>query len=195
MLFSPMNCDEGAPTKERLIEDVKAAQKGDASAQSRLIRAHQDALFRFCLHLCADPQLAQDLAQDALIRALDQIGKLREPATFPSWLLTTARNLFLDHVKSPRNKGYDELEEGDGSVETQGGALAASADGRDESMHVRQVLQGLEPRDRMILVLVDMEGYSYAETAGIVGISEANVRFRLHHARKEFIKRYRRASA
>jgi RNA polymerase sigma-70 factor, ECF subfamily len=158
---------------------VVRAKKGDAEAQTALVRATQERLFRFCYHLCRDRGLAQDLAQDSLIRALAEIGKLKEPEKFLSWLYRIARNLFLDHVKSPANATKLEVDE---KLEAQ--------DDQEFSLHLRQVLQQLDPEDRFLLLLIDLEERTYQEAAEIVGISESNVKFRLHHIRKEFINKY-----
>jgi RNA polymerase sigma-70 factor (ECF subfamily) len=164
---------------------VRRAQKGDSQAIGELLRLTQTRLSRFCQFLCHDPQLAQDIAQDSYVRALGELRKLKEPAKFVSWLYKIAKNLFLDHVKSPRNAPTEVLEE-----EREGEAFELSGADAEFSLHLKQTLALLAPDDRLLLLLVDLEERSYLEAAEIMGISEANVRFRLHHIRKEFINKY-----
>jgi RNA polymerase sigma-70 factor, ECF subfamily len=169
--------DEKTAELEKL---VKLAKKGDEVAIGELITRTKAPLHRFCLYLCRDPEFTQDLAQETYMRALDEIASLKDSAKFMSWLYRIARNLFLDHVKSPANAPKAEIDE---EIPAGGGDLEFAA-------HLMQVLQKLEPEDRLLLLLVDLEERSYQEAAEIMGLTESTVKFRLHHIRKEFINKY-----
>lgn len=191
-----------AENKE-LIDQVLRARKGDREALSWLVRLVQDRLYRFCLYLARDPALAQDLCQDALIKAMSNLHQLKEPGRFESWILKSARNLFLDHVKSPANQPFVPLENvGNGPEDglreiadpahsdtaTQAGGMTPG----EANLDIRRALGALPPDDRLILLLVDLEGHSYQEAAGIAGITESSLRFRLHHIRKAFIEKLKK---
>jgi RNA polymerase sigma-70 factor, ECF subfamily len=169
-----------SPDDENLEKLVKRAAGGDAGAMSELMRITQQKLFRFCLFLCHDSPLAQDLMQDTYVRALSEIRKLKDARKFMSWLHQIARNRFLDHVKSPGNRPAAELDE----------EMVGELGEKEFGIHLREVLARLAPDDRVLLLLIDLEEYSYKEASEIIGISEASVRFRLHQIRKEFIKKY-----
>lgn len=172
-----------------LESQVRRAQKGDPQALSQLLRLTQVRMSRFCLYLCHDPQLAQDIAQDSYVRALGDLRKLKDPTKFVSWLFKIAKNLFLDHVKSPRNARNEALEDSQSEARKGDGFQQSSSDA-EFSLHLKDTLKRLEPEDRLLLLLIDLEERTYFEAAEILGISEANVRFRLHHIRKEFINKY-----
>lgn len=169
----------GHPLIEGLEEQVRRAQEGDERALAFLIEATQERLYRFFLYLSANPQLSADLTQDTFIKVLENLHTLREPAGFVSWLLKTGKNLFLDHVRSPRSQEHAELESAPESE------LAVSRD-LDLVVRIHRALERLEPEDRLVLLLVDLEEHSYAEAAKILGISENAVRSRLHRARQAF---------
>src|SRR4051812_24500200 len=91
--------EEGSEAEQALARDVELARDGDAPALSRIIQATQDRLYRFSLYLTGNPARAQDLCQDTFLRAIEGLPKLKEASRFESWLLKTAKNLYLDYVK------------------------------------------------------------------------------------------------
>jgi RNA polymerase sigma-70 factor (ECF subfamily) len=167
---------------------VIAARKGDQAAISELVEAAQPRLYRFCFYLCGNKPKAEDLCQEAFIKALSNLKKIKEPARFLSWLFRSTKNHFLDEVKAARNRESESIDSPDeegGSAATRSEAL--KLDARQEGMvAVQEALSKLAQEDRFVLLLVDMEERSYQEAAEIIGISEAAVRSRLHRARKAF---------
>ena len=167
---------------QQSIQLVLRAKTGDRSAFSELIDLYQIPLFRFCFYLCHDQSRAEDISQNTLIKALEKIHKLQEPEKFRPWLFQIARREFVDFVRSHRREEIRPIEDEEMIQE------------RNElSFEIRQILSTLEDDSQICLVLVDMEGYSYAEAAEIIGISEDALRSRLHRARKEFLEKYEKA--
>ncbi len=164
-----------------LKEIVEAAATGDARAVRELIEATQGRLFKFCLVLCGDKARAEDLSQDAFIKALANLKKLQKPEAFVEWLFRVTRHLYIDEVRKFKDASGD-LE----SVE-------APARDHADIIAVHQTLSQFEAEDRWLLVLVDMENYSYKEAAEIMGVSEDTVRTRLFRLRKAFIEKYKKA--
>lgn len=160
---------------------VRLAQKGDSEAFSRIIELTQDRLYRFCFYLTRNSSLAQDICQDTYLKVLEKIGSLREPNRCLSWLFRMAKNLFLDHVK---RKKPDTV----ATTETLDYWMSAGAEHplKDFTLKVRDCLGTLSAEERVVILLVDLEGYSYGEAAEIIGISENALRSRLHRARASF---------
>lgn len=175
--------NEAEETEESTLTTlVKKAQDGDRQAQAQLIEESKDRLFRFCVYLTGNQQLAADLSQDTFVKAIGALGKLKEPNRFTSWLMTMAKNLYIDHVRSPKNKYHSEYDES---------THEKSSDPKAQlSLEIQKVLNQMDPEDRMLILLVDLEENSYAEAAEIVGSTEAAVRSRLHRARKKFAELY-----
>lgn len=172
---------------------VKQAAAGDRDAMERLLMRAQEVAYRFSLLVCGHPEDAEDVMQDALLQTYRHVRAIESPDAFRTWLYTTVRNACL--MKRRRRAGepadFVSIEQGPSA----GGASAPvnvadasrPADQRliDAWMdrRLRDALRKLPPSYRMIVVLRDMEGLSTKEVAAVSGISEANVKTRLHRAR------------
>lgn len=170
--------------KAEIARVVLLVQGGDEAALSELIDLTQTRLYRFCLFLTHNPQLAQDLCQDTFVKTLEKIHTVREPQQFVFWLLKTAKRLFLDYLKTKKNHFASNEEINDSVL-----PVTDPAD-RELAMEVQRALNTLKPDDKLLILLVDLEGYSYAEAAHIMGVSEAAVRSRIYRAREAFSNTY-----
>ena len=109
-----------------------------------------------------------------------------------SWLFKSAKNLHLDFLKSPQNSNLAKAIPLEEVIEDTCPLVGGSQADQNEVLQIQQALKELAPEDRVILLLVDLEEYTYAEAAEIAGISESNLRFKLHHIRKAFAEKYRK---
>jgi RNA polymerase sigma-70 factor, ECF subfamily len=173
---------------------VEAAALGDRDAMERLLVRAQEAAYRYSLLVCGHPEDAEDVMQDALLKTYQHVTAIHEPDAFRTWLYSTVRNACLmkrrRHVGEPAN--FESLEQG---VETATGTVPLdvadqSARTADQQLidawmdrRLRVALNGLPASYRMIVVMREMEGLSTREVATITGLSEANVKKRLHRAR------------
>ncbi len=149
----------------------------------------QEVAYRFSLLVCGHPQDAEDVMQDALMKTYQHVRELNDPEAFRTWLYTTVRNacqmkrrrrvgepsafVSIDERASPRS-----FDVADSAKAADQQLLDASIDSR-----LQQALGALPPAYRMIVVLREVEGLSTREVSVITGISEANVKTRLHRAR------------
>jgi len=173
---------------------VRDAANGDRGAMERLLMRAQEVAYRFSLFVCGHPEDAEDVMQDALLKTYRYVSRITEPEAFRTWLYTTVRNACL--MKRRRRVGEPShlisVEQGtpspDGTstpVEIVDGARRADQRMIDTSsaVRVRKALQKLPPSSRAVFVMREMEGLSTREVATITGISESNVKTRLHRAR------------
>ena len=172
---------------------VTAAIGGDREAMEALLVRAQEVAYRFSLLVCGHPEDAEDVMQDALLKTYQHVTQLSEPSAFRTWLYTTVRNACL--MKRRRRAGepstFVSVEQGvgtgNGTVSVEVTDPSPSIDQRmmkgwlDDRL--RQALEHLPPSYRMIVVMREIEGLSTREVATIVGLSEANVKQRLHRAR------------
>lgn len=168
---------------------VRDAVGGDRDAMERLLMRAQEAAYRFSLLVCGHPEDAEDVMQDALIKTYQHVRQLDDPGAFRTWLYTTVRNACL--MKRRRRAGepshFVRLDREDAPQTYDVADTAKPADQQlvdaagDERL--RRALGALPPAYRMIVVLREVEGLSTREVAVITGISEANVKTRLHRAR------------
>lgn len=173
------------PDSERIAILILQVKDGNEAAVAELIGSVENHLFRFCFFLAGNRELAQDISQDALVRALESLAKLENPKQFVSWLFTIARRLFIDHTRSNSAKLENEATP---EEEIDRAGLTSNPD-VDEILQVRAALLSLEPEDRTLIVLVDIEENSYKEAADIIGISENAARSRIHRIRKKLLER------
>ena len=175
-------------------ELVRDAAAGDRGAMERLLIRAQEAAYRFSLLVCGHPEDAEDVMQDALLKTYQHVRRIKDPAAFRTWLYTTVRNACLmkrrRHVGEPVH--FESIDEGRRSEEGTAKPMEVPDAARpaDERMmdawidrRLRQALHGLPPRYRAIIVLREIDGLSTREVATVTGISEANVKQRLHRAR------------
>ena len=175
---------------------VRAAAAGDATAMEQLLIRAQEVAFRFSLLVCGHAPDAEDVMQDALMRTYRRVGTIKDPAAFRTWLFRTVRNACL----MKRRKRVDEparvesLDEPHGSGQADGTStprdVATGGKGPEElalnawlGRRLRRALAALPPAYRMIVLLREMEGLSTREVAEVTGMTEVNVKTRLHRAR------------
>ena len=174
---------------------VRLASAGDNAAMEQLLIRAQEVAYRFSLLVCGHPQDAEDVMQDALIKTYKHVGSIKDPTAFRAWLFRTVRNTCL----MKRRKRVDEptrVESLDAPapVGPDGGSVsrdvASAGMGPDDlamnawlGTRLRRALATLPPAYRMIVLLREMEGLSTREVAKVSGMSEDNVKTRLHRAR------------
>lgn len=166
---------------EVVTELVEKVLKGDESARGELIQETQARLFKFCLLLCHNRELAEDLCQEAFIKAFNNIRNLHNSAVFFGWLCQIAKNLFIDHTRSAASKAH-ESEDALSDLSERGDM--------DLVLSVQKILSQFEPEDRFLLILIELEGHSYKEAGELAGMSEDAVRSKLHRLRSLFIKKF-----
>jgi RNA polymerase sigma-70 factor (ECF subfamily) len=172
---------------------VRAASGGDRAAMESLLMRAQEVAYRFSMTVCGRADDAEDVMQEALIKTYRHVGRIRAPEAFRPWLYRTVRNACLMRrrlrVDEPRH-----LLSLDDVVPTPQGPrpIDAPSRGRDPEALVvndrlrrrlRRALRALPRPYRVVVFLREMEGLSTREVAEIVGVSEANVKTRLHRAR------------
>jgi RNA polymerase sigma-70 factor (ECF subfamily) len=163
---------------------VRKASTGDAPAMEQLLIRAQEVAYRFSLLVCGHAEDAEDVMQEALIRTYKRVGTIKDPSAFRTWLFRTVRNACL----MKRRRRMDEparMESLDRPHD-----VASSNRGPDElamnawlGERLRRALTTLPPPYRMIVLLREMEGLSTREVAKISGMTEDNVKTRLHRAR------------
>lgn len=172
-----------------LIERVKT---GETQEYSKLVIKYQDRIYNTCLRICGHQQDAQDLTQDTFIKAFEKLDSFRHESAFSTWLFRIAMNLSISHLRSAKRKplqslfetGHtqaDELVKRAGKTTTQNPVETALASELQQS--VITALCSLDDDHRAIVVLRDMEGFSYDEIANILDIPTGTVKSRLFRAR------------
>jgi RNA polymerase sigma-70 factor (ECF subfamily) len=163
---------------------------------------HAEALYSFALYLCRDRTTAEDLVQETYLRAWQSWESFQPGTNCKAWLFTILRNLYISHYRSlqrrPETVPYAEDEDEElpppppeaatPSVEAEFYASLLDED-------ILQALSALPESFRTIVILCDIEEFSYEDVAAILGIPVGTVRSRLHRARArlaELLREYAR---
>jgi RNA polymerase sigma factor (sigma-70 family) len=163
-------------------ELVEKAKQGDRMAFETLYRRHRDRIYGLLWRLCGgDPHLAEDMLQEAFVRAWNKLDSFRGEARFSTWLHRLSANVALSDRRS-RMRRLSRETELDGTVERM--ATGDKNVYADKRMDLEQAISHLPERARTVLVLYDVEGYSHAEVAEIAGMAVGSSKAQLHRARR-----------
>lgn len=170
---------------DNLEELVVGSQRGDRDAFTALVRWYQGMVVATARGILGDEAEAEDVAQEAFLQAFRHLGRLRRPASFRAWLLHTVVRLCLSRRRRagsphlPLDQVRDEdLPPSLLGVPEQELLRAELARG------VREGLRQLTEKERIVLILREMDGLKYEEIARAVGVPVGTVRSRLHAARQ-----------
>jgi RNA polymerase sigma-70 factor, ECF subfamily len=149
-------------------------------------------LYRYLYRLCGESHLAEDLAQDAVVRAMRALDQLDSPAALRVWLFRIGSNVWRDHCRRSNLKKLYEEEVRDQSIQL---PLAANdpepidiIDQREQVQWTDQAMMQLPERQRMVLTLVVCEELSQREIAEVLDISPDAVKANLSVARSSMRK-------
>ena len=182
-----------APTDDEL---VTRARNRDLAAFETLVERHEERLYRVAMRLLRNETDAQEVLQDALVSAWQNLEGFAGRAQFGSWIYRVTVNAALMLLRSRRRRPTVSVEDMtptalDAAVsESHMGSGSDWSKRPDEQLqsgelkqHVEVALDALPETLRLVFVLRDVEGLSTEETADVLGISIANVKTRLHRAR------------
>ncbi|HEX6872608.1 MAG TPA: RNA polymerase sigma factor SigM [Micromonosporaceae bacterium] len=160
---------------------LRAHVDGDRDAFAQLVRRHRDRLWAVALRTLGDREEAADAVQDALISAYRSADRFRGDSAVTTWLHRIVVNACLDRIRRRQNRPTVPLPESE-DVSWAAGSAEARYDS-DTAMTVWAALNQLPDEQRISLVLLDMEGYSVAEIASILGVAEGTVKSRCARGR------------
>jgi RNA polymerase sigma-70 factor (ECF subfamily) len=183
--------EPGATAAESAL--VRRIAEGDAAALDRVYRQHAGPVYRYVLHLCANPAWAADATQDAFVALAQRPeGFDGSRGGLGGYLAGIARHALAARWRqagheSPLDEGAPPLGDDDGPDDAAAGEHAASPEAmlvrRQDSAAVQRALMALPAVFREALVLVDVQERPYAEAARIAGVELNTLRTRLHRAR------------
>ena len=179
---------------------VHAAKSGDLEAFSQLVNRYDRNIFRIAQHITHNEEDAQDVVQDAFLKAYQNLEQFQENSKFYTWLVRIAVNEALMKLRKRRTDRTVSLDE---DVETEEGSMpreVADWSPNPEQLYgqselgdiLKKTIQGLPPGFRTVFVLRDVEGLSTEETAEMLGLSVPAVKSRLLRARLQLRERLAR---
>jgi RNA polymerase sigma-70 factor (ECF subfamily) len=175
---------------------VVLARAGEETAYRELIRRYERPLFSLLYRMVRDRELAEDLAQETFVKALNAIESYRPEYKFSSWIFKIANNAAIDHL---RRRELDTLSlEGSPHAETPDAVEATAlqigdrqespleaVEARELGGQIEQAIARLRPEYRSCILLRHVEGRAYEEIAEILNLPLGTVKTYIHRARNE----------
>jgi len=175
-------------------ELVGRAAAGEQEAFEPLVRRYSDSIVRFVHHMVGDFQAAEDIAQEAFLKAFAHLGRLEQPERFSTWLYSIARHSCLDWIRA-RHAGPSVEDLGEAGAEfadLQSATPDAPAETGEMHTHIVEELKRLRADYREIMLLKHVHELSYKEIGEIVGLSPSAVGEKLSRVRQMLRSRLRR---
>ena len=172
---------------------IDRVRRGEHDAFYDLVRPHERGIFMAAFSILNNEADAEEVAQEAILKAFKAIGKFRGEAKFSTWIIQITMNEARMKLRKDRRHLYESLDESRKGEDDGDYIPKDFADWREipsealDSARLRSALQkglaSLPPKYRQVIVLRDVENLSIAETAEMMGITEATVKTRLLRAR------------
>ncbi len=153
----------------------------------RQIETLRPRLYRMAYAWCHDADLAEDLTQEAITKALARCGQLREIESLGAWLFAILNNCWRDHLRTRQE--LSDIDELDDVVLDLAPGPEGLYESRQTTDRVRAAVASLPIAQRQVITLVDLEEYSYAEVARILDVPVGTVMSRLSRARQALRER------
>jgi RNA polymerase sigma-70 factor, ECF subfamily len=185
----------GAPNPHLAANEAELIQRvcqGDKEAFYDLVRPFERAVYTAAISILNNPADAEEVAQEAVLKAFSNLARFRGEAKFSTWLIQITINEARLKLRKDRRHLYEALDEArtdeEGDYFPQDFAdwreVPSEALQREELRQaLKQAIDGLAPKYREVLILRDVQHFSIEETAQALGISEGNVKTRLLRAR------------
>lgn len=170
---------------------IELSAKGNVEAFETLVQAHQKRVYNIALRMTKDPDDAQELSQDALVRAFVAIKKFRGESSFSTWLYRITMNVCTDFLRKRNKAVVVSLEQGAAGNENYNPVqLPEKSPGPDELAEkkqlkemVKQAMDLLSVEHRQVLILRDLMDLTYKDIANTLNVNEGTIKSRINRAR------------
>jgi RNA polymerase sigma factor (sigma-70 family) len=193
----PLNEPSGdlppAPAPVEEMELVKRARKGDLAAYDDLVRRYQERIYATVYHMTSNHEDANDLAQEAFIKAYQALRSFKGGSSFYTWVYRIAVNKTINFLKQRKNRAHMSLDDLDFNAEHDPDLVALISDktprrevGLAELQEkLNAAMQRLSEPHRLVVTLHDVQGLPHEEVAKIMDCNVGTVRSRLFYARQQ----------
>lgn len=174
---------------------VALCKKGNLNAFEKLVNLHQKKMINIAYRMIGNYEDACEVVQDAFVSAYRSIHKFQEKSSFVTWLCAIVMNLSRNRLKQIRTRQHHEPFSVDDPVISETSRIKADPPSREPSvlerietrdirLQVQGCIEGLETEFREVVVLRDMQSFSYEEISDMLKIPEGTVKSRLFRARQ-----------
>lgn len=186
-----------AVTEDRSL--VRRAQAGDKEAFESLVRRHQHRVFAVAGGILRRREDVEDVAQQVFVKAYFSLKRFDQRAAFSTWLYKITVNECWDLLRKKKVRPLlyesdlsEEQAQQFGAAEKQHLSLPDASEKLEAQQQVELLLEGLDARDRMMLILKEVEGFAIEEIAEILDLNANTVKVRLFRARRRIVNQARK---
>jgi len=178
---------------------VERARQGDKQAYRALMEAYQDRVYRLILSMVQRPAEAEDLTQEVFIKAYFALSNFEGQSAFYTWLFRIASNHCLDYLRKRRlpeisiDRPLDGEQDSSHAERLEAPEMENPDGGLEGTGIMAPLLKVLDPDERLLLTLRELEGYSYEELAKELKCGVNTIKSRLNRARSALKEAYERA--
>lgn len=164
---------------------IRRAQHGDTAAMAQLFKKHYSFLYKYLIKVTMDPMLAEDTAQDTIVRCMENISRYNGTSSFTSWMITIATRLYIDGTrKKKREKAWLVQEQQQTARAMRWQVEYRGAEWTD----LLQGLSELTEEHRVAILLKHYYGYGYDEIGEMLGIPAGTVKSRVAYGIRQLRK-------
>jgi RNA polymerase sigma-70 factor (ECF subfamily) len=175
---------------------IQAVLDGDPEAYRVVVERYERRIYYVVYGMVRNPEDARDIAQDAFVKAFQNLHRFRLESKFYTWICRIAMNLSIDHLRKRKHRNHAEFDDmRGGSDGAQVVRLHSKRDDPSENVSRRRMFKtimdavdDLPDDQRQVLVLRELEDMPYKEISEILGIPEGTVMSRLYYARRRLQK-------
>jgi RNA polymerase sigma-70 factor (ECF subfamily) len=177
--------ERSEPYTPEHLELIRECRRGDRKAQFEIYRLYHQSMYNTSLRIVGDPDDAEDVMQEAFLKAFIKLKTYKGEVSFGAWLKRIVVNKALDFLRSRKEKiSIEEMGE-IGDSDNEQPAMLETAHRADA---VKKAIYALPEGYRIVLSLILIEGYDHEEVSEILGISNATSRTQFHRAKKKLLE-------
>lgn len=166
-------------------EVIRLAIKGDTAAMAQLFQQNYSFLYKYLLKVTMNPSVAEDTAQDTIIRCMENIGRYNGSSSFSSWMITIGTRIYMDKARRKKREQkwlQNEREQGIRRIRWQ-------LESRNEEWSdLMESLARLSEDHRIAILLKHYYGYSYEEIGDMLGVPAGTIKSRIAYGIKSLRK-------
>jgi RNA polymerase sigma-70 factor (ECF subfamily) len=169
---------------------ARRAAKSDPAAWEEIIRLYGERIFNLCLRFASTPMEAEDLTQEVFLKLYGHLHQYRGEVPLAAWALRLSRNLCIDHYRHHRlRKQSESVSEEALEHVAAAGDVEGDLEDRERRRLVHRTLAEMPEELATVVLLRDLQGWSYEEVSGFLEVPLGTVKSRLNRARRELVSR------
>jgi len=171
-----------------MYDDSEIIQKclhGDKNAFAQLVEKYKRKLYAFAYRMTRNHEDADDLSQEAFLRAYENLSRFKLGTNFQAWIFRILHNLCIDQLRKAKRIHHESIEDAAEYIPARNPRPDQEVEAAELKEHIRLAIDALPEAQRTVVVLREMQGLSHREIARITKTNEKTVRWRLHQARKK----------